>query len=151
MAFAGAWSFAVCSVFNRKLKEIGYEALMVYHGLIGGSAVILIILVDAIVQGSFRIYTFEQYLYLAGACTFDCIACNSMTIAYQRDSSGFVSLLGYAIIIYGFAADLLFFETNVNALQIVGVILIFAITFIVAVIKLCEAHKQRKAQAAAEQ
>lgn len=113
VAFSGAWTFAVCSVFNRKLKEIGYEALMVYHGLIGGSAASLFILIEGAFRGGFRFYTSEQYIILLVACAFDCAACNSMTIAYQRDSSGFVSLLGYAIILYGFLADLIFFNEEI--------------------------------------
>ena len=144
VAFTGAWTFAVCSVLNRKLKEIGYEALMVYHGLIGGGAASLFILVEGAFRGGFRFYTGEQYLILLVASTFDCVACNSMTIAYQRDSSGFVSLLGYAIILYGFLADLIFFNEEIQTLQLLGALIIFAATFIVAVYKLCEAFKERK-------
>ena len=69
-----------------------------------------------------------------------------MTIAYQSDSSGFVSLLGYAIILYGFLSDVIFFNEKILALQFVGALIIFVATFIVAVIKLCEQHRQRKKQ-----
>ena len=116
---------------------------MVYHGLIGGIATSLVILIEGIIKWEFRIYTWRQYGFLAAAACFDCAACNSMTIAYQRDSSGFVSLLGYAIIIYGFMADLLFFETNIDALQMVGTSIIFVTTFVVAVNKLCVGYKAR--------
>ena len=58
MAFAGAWTFAVCSVFNRKLKEIDYSALMVYHGIIGGFLASLFIVIEGIIMGGdFRFYT----------------------------------------------------------------------------------------------
>lgn len=50
VAFGGAWTFSVCSVFNRKLKAIDYSALMVYHGLIGGVASIVFILIEAAVR-----------------------------------------------------------------------------------------------------
>lgn len=83
VAFSGAWSFAVCSVFNRKLKEIDYTALMVYHGLIGGVLASVVILTEGIVKGGvFRFYSLEQYLILFAACCFDTVACYSMTIAY---------------------------------------------------------------------
>ena len=79
---SGAITFAICSVFNRKLKEIDYSALMVYHGIIGGILASLFILIEAAIKGEFRIYTPWQYLVLMGACIWDAAACNSMTIAY---------------------------------------------------------------------
>ena len=58
VAFTSAWTFAVCSVFNRKLKEIDYSALMVYHGLIGGTLASVFILVEGLIMGGdFRFYT----------------------------------------------------------------------------------------------
>lgn len=117
VAFAGAWTFAVCSVFNRKLKQIDYSALMVYHGMIGGVLASIFIIIEGIVNGgNFRFYTVEQYLMLFGAATWDTSACYSMTIAYQSDSSGFVSLLGYAIILYGFLSDIIIFNEQILAL-----------------------------------
>ena len=144
VAFTGAWTFSICSVFNRKLKEIGYEALMVYHGLIGGVLASVFILIEGAINGEFRTYTLNQYLILFLASTFDCAACNAMTIAYQSDSSGFVSLLGYAIIIYGFLSDIIVFNEDIHALQLTGALIIFAATFVVAAYKLCEAHKAKK-------
>lgn len=52
-----AITFALTSVFNRKLKSIHYAALMVYHGLIGITATSIIIVIEAIVKGGFRFYT----------------------------------------------------------------------------------------------
>ena len=143
IAFSGAITFAICSVFNRKLKAIDYSALMVYHGLIGGVLAALFILIEAAIVGHFRIYTAWQYGVLLAASVWDASACNSMTIAYQSDSSGFVSLLGYAIIVYGFASDVLIFNEQLVALQLLGALLIFSATFFVAVFKLCEAKTQR--------
>jgi len=57
VAMSGAITFAICSVFNRKLKAIDYSALMVYHGMIGGILVSLFILIEAAIKGEFRIYT----------------------------------------------------------------------------------------------
>ena len=85
---------------------------MVYHGLIGIVLASLVILIEGAIKGEFRIYTPFQYLILAIAATFDCIACNSMTIAFQADGSGFVSLLGYGVIVYSFLADILIFKDD---------------------------------------
>ena len=113
---SGAITFSINSVFNRKLKAIDYSALMVYHGLIGTILASLFILIEASIRGEFRFYTLHQYLVLFAASFWDAVACNSMTIAYQSDSSGFVSLLGYAIIIYGFLSDILIFNEDLVAL-----------------------------------
>lgn len=119
---------------------------MVYHGLIGGILASLFILIEAAVKGGeFRFYTLNQYLILGGAATWDTIACFSMTIAYQSDSSGFVSLLGYAIILYGFMSDVFFFDETLLPLQLFGALLIFSATIIVAVLKLYGAYKAKKA------
>mmetsp|Transcript_10074 Transcript_10074/g.13701 ORF Transcript_10074/g.13701 Transcript_10074/m.13701 type:complete len:90 (+) Transcript_10074:576-845(+) len=85
---------------------------MVYHGLIGGILASLVIVIEGAIKGELRIYTPEQYGLLALAATFDCAACNSMTIAYQSDGSGFVSLLGYGIIVYSFLSDVLIFDED---------------------------------------
>mmetsp|Transcript_31339 Transcript_31339/g.38831 ORF Transcript_31339/g.38831 Transcript_31339/m.38831 type:complete len:95 (+) Transcript_31339:1120-1404(+) len=67
-----------------------------------------------------------------------------MTIAYQSDGSGFVSLLGYGIIVYSFLSDVLIFDEDLVFLQLVGALVIFTATFFVAVFKLCEQHRARK-------
>ena len=60
VAFIGAWTFAITSVFNRKLKEIDYTALMVYHGLIGVILSSAVILIEGIIKGGvFRFYSLE--------------------------------------------------------------------------------------------
>ena len=57
IAFTGAWAFAICSVFNRKLKEINFQVLMVYHGMIGGILASVFILIEGAINGGFRWYT----------------------------------------------------------------------------------------------
>jgi drug/metabolite transporter (DMT)-like permease len=102
--------FAFNSVWNRKLKEVHFLVLMVMHGLIGFILLSILICVEALITGNgFRIYNTYEYGMLAGVSIFDCIGCYSMTIAYQSDSSGFVSLLGYGIIVWGFNADIFVF------------------------------------------
>ena len=144
VAFISAWGLAVTSVFNRKLKTIDYTLVMVYHGFIGVILAILFIVIEGLVKsGQLRFYSLEQYLFLFGAATWDTIGCYSITIAYQSDSSGFVSLLGYAIIVYGFLSDVIFFDEQILPLQFAGAMIIFVATFIVAVYKVCEAHRER--------
>ena len=79
---AAAITQALTAVWNRKLKSIPYTALMVYHGLIGVTLTSIVILIEGAIKGGFRFYTPVQYLILFTATTFDCAACNSMTIAF---------------------------------------------------------------------
>ena len=53
-------------------------------------------------------------------------------------------MLGYAIILYGFLSDVIVFNEEIQALQLIGALIIFAVTFIVAVVKLCEQHRERR-------
>ena len=138
VALSGAWFFALTSVFNRKLKPIHYSALMFYHGIIGSVGGAVLILVEGLIKGGeFRWYTAPQYFILFAVAVFDTIATTSVTIAYQSDSSGFVSLLGYAIILYGFLSDVFVFKEEIQTLQLVGALIIFGATFFVATVKLC--------------
>ena len=57
IAITAACTFALTSVFNRKLKAIDYTALMVYHGIIGGVLASLVILIEGAIKGEFRTYT----------------------------------------------------------------------------------------------
>ena len=43
---AGAWTLAVQNVFNRKLSQVDYSAIMVYHGLLGFIAVAIWVVVE---------------------------------------------------------------------------------------------------------
>ena len=43
------------------------------------------------------------------AVLFDSLGVNAVTIAFQSDTSGFVSLIGYVSIVYSFVADLTIF------------------------------------------
>ena len=65
---------------------------------------------------------------------------NFMTIGFQRDSSGFVSLITYLLILYGFLSDLIIFNEKILLLEVIGAIVILVTTITVATIKLCEAY-----------
>ena len=115
--FTSSWVFSVKNIYNRKLKVLDTTIVMVYHSLIGFVVSSLLIFLEGLVKGGeWRFYTFEQYCILIGSTVFDAFACFSVTGAYQSDASGFVSLLGYSIIIYGFLFDVIIFNENIMAL-----------------------------------
>ena len=84
-----------------------------------------------------------QYLLLTAAGVMDMLCVNCMTISFQRDSSGFVSLISYMLILYGFLADLIIFNETILLLEVIGALIILGTTMTVATIKLCEAYSLR--------
>ena len=101
----------IVSVYNRKLKNVDYSIVMCYHGMLGTTLTSLFVCIEAAIRGGeFRFYTPTQYLLMMGVSLFDVIAVNGLTISYQRDSSGFVSLISYSLIFYGFLSDILIFD-----------------------------------------
>jgi len=63
---------------------------------------------------------------------------NAHNIAFQSDSSGFISILGYIVILYGFLADEFIFGTSITGFDLIGAVLIFTVTVSVTIYKLRE-------------
>jgi drug/metabolite transporter (DMT)-like permease len=113
LVFAAAWSFSVNCVLNRTLKEISFSVVMFYHGLIGVVLTIMFISGDMVVNGSdFRLAQYPSHIFWLTVFSglLDGLRGYCMTIAFQSDSSGFVSLFGYINVAYAFAADVFIFK-----------------------------------------
>lgn len=67
---------------------------------------------------------------------FDNLSLNSQTIAFQSDSSGFVSLVGYVAVLYAFLADYLILGETISVTEMVGAALILSVTVWVSVLKI---------------
>ena len=137
---------AVNSVWNRKLKNVDYYVVMTYYGLLGLSCATTYICVEAAIKGEFRFYTGLQYLILISAGVMDMLATNCVTVSYQKDNSGFVSLISYGLIFYGFLSDVIIFDEKILLLELIGAVVILGSTMTVATIKLCESWRKRKVQ-----
>ena len=61
-------------------------------------------------------------------------------MGYQSDESGFVSLLSYLNIVYAYICDTLFFETELNFLEILAAFIILTVAISVAYYKIREAN-----------
>ena len=66
-----------------------------------------------------------------------------MTIAFQSDSSGFVALVSYVNIIYGFLADRIIFEQDFSPIELAAAIVILVVTVGTSVYKLHESKKAK--------
>ena len=74
-------------------------------------------------------------------CCFDFVSLNSQTIAFQSDSSGFVSLIGYMSVLYAFLFDFFVFHEQISTVEICGALLILTVTIVVSVKKINEANR----------
>ena len=53
-------------------------------------------------------------------CIGDFIAVCSQQVAFQKDSSGFVSMIGYTSVVYGFVADFFIFGIAASGFQAIA-------------------------------
>ncbi len=84
----------------------------------------------------FETHTLQVYGYLFLACVFNFFELNAQNIAFQSDSSGFVAVIGYMIVFYGFFADEFVFQTPISGFDLAGACMIFVVTVGVTVYKL---------------
>lgn len=68
----------------------------------------------------------------------------SLTIAFQSDSSGFVSLIGYINILYAFLCDRIIFNETFSMTEVIGALVILTVTILVTAYKLYESEQQKK-------
>ena len=144
LSIIAAWCLATAAVYSRKLKNIPAKVVLFYHGVIGMIAAGVYWIVEAIFKGEVRTYSWNVFGVMVASCLIDTLACFMMTMAYQLDTSGFMSLLFYISIVYAYLADVFILEEPIELLEIAGVLLIFVTTFTVAVIKLRESMREKK-------
>lgn len=84
------------------------------------------------------------YVYgcLGGICDF--LALITLTIAYQNDSTGFVSIIGYMSVFYSFLADQFLFSAPITGFDLFGAGCILCVTFGTAIYKVKLQQKQSK-------
>lgn len=147
VAFSVAWFFAGCNVINRKLSEVHFSVIMLYHSLLGTFMALVFIAGDWLVTGNFLIlHDWNTYGYLFVCCFLDFFSINATNIAFQSDSSGFVSIIGYIVVFYGFLADEFIFETPITGLDLAGAVCIFVVTVAVTIYKLRQSNTPKKLQ-----
>ena len=128
LIFITAWIYAANCILNRALKGVHHAILMFWHGTIGLCIAATAVLIEAGVEdkaegeGGVRIFHYDSsiYLLMLAAALFDSLTVNAVTIAFQSDSSGFVSLISYVNILYAFAADLLIFNESFSIMRILS-------------------------------
>jgi len=144
LTFTLAWVAATTNVLNRKMKTVHFSVISFLHACYGLSVSLIIITIEALVNGNgYRIYTGRQYGLMFLTAFIDTFALLSVTIAFQADSTGFVSIIGYMIVVYGFLADLFLFKQSITGIDLIGALLIFTTTVGIAIYKLRNANKAK--------
>jgi drug/metabolite transporter (DMT)-like permease len=145
LAVATSLGYAVNAIMNRALKEFHYVVIMTYHGMAGFALSVSLVLIIPLFNSSlvsygagitFFSYTQSQYIRMICACLFDTLAVNSMTVAFQSDSSGFISLVSYISIVYAFIGDVVIFNETFVPIELACSIGILAVIIGVSLMKL---------------
>mmetsp|Transcript_2371 Transcript_2371/g.3266 ORF Transcript_2371/g.3266 Transcript_2371/m.3266 type:complete len:262 (+) Transcript_2371:399-1184(+) len=146
-----SWIYASNCVLNRALKGINSGVIMFWHGLLGIMLALAAVTIEYFARdhgtgAGFHLFNMEPKLtgLLLAATMGDTLAVNSMTIAFQSDSSGFVSLISYVNVIYAFLADCLIFQESFTWVELVAASLILLVTVFTSMVKLRESHRARR-------
>ena len=148
LVFICSWVAATCSILCRALKGINSGVIMFWHGCMGLTLATIGISVDYVVcdagtDNGLQLFNYskEVYLLMAAATLGDTIAVNFVTMAFQSDSSSFVSLISYLGVIYAFIADCLIFNESFTWVELSAAIGILIITVLISIIKLRETYQ----------
>jgi drug/metabolite transporter (DMT)-like permease len=143
-ALSASFVYASSCISNRPLGDLPYQLIMWWGSLIGLSIWIAVYSADLLAHGgtlTLLSHSSETYWTLLGALTFDVLATNAMTIAFQSGASGFVCLIGYVAIVYAFLADLIIFESTFSAVEVIASVTIVATVIVITLYKLGLAKK----------
>ena len=144
IAFIAAWTFALYNTYNfRKLKDSDHVQLIFIEACLGFVIFSLIIVIEFMFFGEneFRIYSGTNYGYIFAACALDTVAFYFQTLAFQYDSTRFVSLFNFNLVIYGFITDIFLLIEPLNHLDVIGSVIIHLSVIIVTVYKLCRKYR----------
>ena len=111
-ALFAAFVMAFCAVSSRMLKDSPTPIIIFYHTIGGFVMTSIFVLIECLVTGEgtrMTEYTGRQWAIAFAASACDMCALFSVTLAYQRDSSGFVALISYMNIVYAYICDQIFF------------------------------------------
>ena len=137
-ALLAAITMAICAVCNRSLKQTHTAVICFFHacgGLFMASTYILIEFLLSDDGLRMKQYTGRQFWIATGAATFNSGANITSTIAYQCDSSGFVSLISYMNIVYAYICDQIIFHEVLNSVELIAAIVIFVTAIGIAAYK----------------
>ena len=129
------------------LKRHPTPVVIFYHTIGGITLAGIYIVIECIITGEksrLTEYTGRQYL-LATACSFfDAGSLIMGTLAFQKDSSGFISLLSFMSIVWSYLFDQFMFDEQIDGLSLMAALSIIAIAIFITVYKIRAKNKEEK-------
>ena len=131
------------AVFNRSLKTIDFNVVMVYQGIFGILIASSYEVGRTVISGHdesiwrlVSLYTASDTGFLGLGLLMDVGGIFCLTIAYQKSEAGFVSLVGFVRIVYALLVDVFIFEESIGFVAIAGSGVICLVTIVVAIDKM---------------
>jgi drug/metabolite transporter (DMT)-like permease len=113
--FVASWANAAMNICNRELKDVHFTVIMAWHGLLGFTVPLIVILIYcAVTSQTLMNYTSAGYFWLFMGGVADVCTCMFNVIAFQSYNPGFVSLMMYCSVFYAFIADIFIFKISVS-------------------------------------
>jgi len=84
-----------------------------------------------------EVHSQTTYWLLLALCTIDFISITAQALAFQKDNSVFIAILGYLRLPYSFLVDSFYFNIPVVGIELFGSIIILLTTISVSFIKMC--------------
>ena len=151
LIFGYSLLYAVRCAANRGLKGTLTSVVIFWHGLCGLILAVVAILIEHYATqtgglGKLRVlnYGSTTYLYLISATVLDVMQSFMSTFAFINDSGGFISLISYIAIAYGFFSDSLIFGEEFTYVEVLLVLTILLTTVGVSVFKIMDQRKKNK-------
>ena len=130
------------AVFNRSLKTIDFNVVMVYQGIFGILIASSYEVGRTVISGHdesiwrlVSLYTASDTGFLGLGLLMDVGGIFCLTIAYQKSEAGFVSLVGFVRIVYALLVDVFIFEESIGFVAIVGSGVICLVAIVVTIAK----------------
>jgi len=139
IVFASSWISAGTKIVSRLGKGVHWSLFMFYYGIIGSVVPLIGVLISSAITNE-PIFSYTSYpkalgwLLFGSVCDMICIICG--IIAYQSDTTGFVSLLNYTAILWGFLADFTLFKQSFTVGQLLCALCILVTCVIITAHKL---------------
>lgn len=144
---ACSWCYAGVAVATRKMQKLHFAVVLFYYSVLATVCLFVYLASEALItKNSFRFfhYSSEQYAYTFGVCVINAIALTSNTIATQCEKSGFVTMLGYLGVVYGFCGDIFIFNQQFSAQELVGAFIILSVMMFLLLSQLIFLRKTSK-------
>lgn len=135
----GAAVYAMANISNRRLKQVHYTVIGFYHTLFGIVMLGSYLLYQKMFTDEtvFHLFNREGLFYMMFFTSIlGVLEYNTRNVAYQVDSSGFIALISYTNVFYGFVADIFIFKQQIEWWDYFGAGLIVTVCAISALYKL---------------